>query len=85
MKNAIFTEESTISEKIRVKSKPEKCPVCEFYPVSTILYGDMGYSPQLSDQMEKREVVLGGCSIYPDKPRWQCSKCGTKFYKESHD
>ncbi len=79
MKNELLTEESTRSEKIRVKSKPEKCPV------STILYGNIGYSPQLSEQMEKREVVLGGCSIYPDKPRWQCSKCGTKFYKESQD
>jgi ribosomal protein S27AE len=68
-------------KEIRVSGKPEKCPVCGFSPVATILYGDIGYSPQLSEQMEKREVVLGGCFIYSDKPRWQCSKCGTKFFK----
>jgi len=83
MKDDLLEEKNIESEKIRVESKPEKCPVCGFSPVATILYGDIGYSPQLSQQMEKREVVLGGCSIYPDKPRWQCSKCGTKFYKRS--
>jgi len=79
-RNNFFSEECIDEEKRRVKSKYEKCPICRFSPVATILYGDIGYSPQLSEQMEKREVVLGGCSIHPDKPRWQCTKCGTKFY-----
>jgi len=85
MKDKFLSEEDVEPEEITVKRKPRKCPVCGFKPVATILYGDIGYSPQLSEQMEKREVVLGGCSIYPDKPRWQCSKCGTKFYRKSNN
>ncbi len=83
MKDVFLSEEE--SKVVTIESKPEKCPICGSEPVATILYGDLGYSPQLSEQMEKREIVLGGCCNYPDKPRWQCTKCGTKFYKESHN
>lgn len=70
-------------EAIKVKRKPKKCPVCGFELVAVILYGEPVYNPQLCRQLEERSVTLGGCCIVNNAPKWQCTRCGTKFYMET--
>ncbi len=65
-----------------VKRKPVKCAVCGFKPVATILYGYPFFSPKLKEEIKVGKTTLGGCDIYSGQPRWECTKCGTLFYKE---
>jgi ribosomal protein L37AE/L43A len=83
LKDKSLSEEYLEPKIITVKRKPMKCPVCGFETVATILYGEPIYSPQLCKQMEERTVTLGGCCIYPRKPRWECTKCKTKFSRDT--
>lgn len=76
-------EECDDPKKIIVKRKPVKCPICGFKPVATILYGFPAFSPELDEEIKAGKTTLGGCSIYFRQPRWECSKCGTLFYKDS--
>ena len=62
------------------KRKPRKCPECGFSPISSILYGFPAYSAELKESLNNKSVVLGGCVIGLDDPKWQCSDCETEFY-----
>jgi len=83
MKDDLLEEENIESEKIRVESKPEKCPVCGFKPVAEILYGMPVFSQELEEEMKAGKVTLGGCDISPGQPSWECSRCETLFYIDS--
>ena len=63
--------------------KPRVCPVCKSKSVATILWGLPAYSEQLERDLELGKVVLGGCCVMVDCPRWQCADCDTQFYEKS--
>ena len=69
-------------DRIFKRWKPRKCPKCGFSPVATILYGEPAFSKELKIEMEKGLVTLGGCCIWDGDPKWECSRCGVKIYKE---
>jgi hypothetical protein len=52
-------------------SEPERpmCPVCgsEGIPV---LYGMVG--PEAGEAQDRGEVIIAGCLLEPDSPRWGC-------------
>ena len=40
-------------------------------------------TPELYEQAERKEVVLGGCCIHEDgDPQWACVECEQAFIKE---
>jgi rubredoxin len=55
----------------------KKCPVCGSRNAQEVVYGypDM----DLVEQADRGEVVLGGCCIEDDSPRWQCRDCGHEW------
>lgn len=56
------------------------CPKCKSNSVARIEYGliDIGeISPELQEKLRKKEVVLGGCVVYPQK--YYCNDCGHKW------
>jgi hypothetical protein len=53
------------------------CPTCGSEQRIPIMYGKPG--PGTIAQAERGEIVLGGCSIFDDSPRWQCRQCGTRW------
>lgn len=63
---------------INVIRKPRKCPFCRSQVVE-IIYGE----PTKEDIIaaEKDELRLGGCSMEPNAPDWQCIKCNAQFRK----
>ena len=63
--------------------KPRVCPVCKSKRVAIILWGLPAFSEQLERDLELGKVVLGGCCVKIDGPRWQCADCGTQFYEKS--
>jgi hypothetical protein len=60
---------------------PPLCGTCqaEMVPIdcqakmAPIVYGYPGAG--LMEAAERGEVVLGGCVIWPNQPRWKCPTC----------
>ena len=74
------TFKASIMEPIVVSRKPCKCPKCGGKVVK-IVYGMP--TPELYEQAERKEVVLGGCCIHEDgDPQWACVECEQAFIKE---
>jgi phage FluMu protein Com len=62
--------------------KPVKCPKCKSTKIAEILYGLPAYSKELQAKMDEDKIVLGGCCVSSDDPKWQCIKCKTVFYQK---
>ena len=55
--------------------------LCLKMKIVKIVYGMP--SPELYEQAERKEVVLGGCCIHEDgDPQWACVECEQAFIKE---
>lgn len=67
--------------RIAVAAKPESCPRCGFAPVANILYGYPVFTDELKQEIATGNIVLGGCLVPRDAPRWKCSQCRTPFYE----
>ncbi|HIF35248.1 hypothetical protein [Candidatus Thioglobus sp.] len=63
----------------KYSQKPEKCPECGSENILNIVYGypDDG----LDKKAQEGRVILGGCCITGDDPKWQCAKCEADFYR----
>jgi hypothetical protein len=59
--------------------KPDKCPKCGSSKVVKIVYGEPSYEDSL--EAEDRKIILGGCIITGNDPRWGCIDCQTKIFK----
>lgn len=70
---------------LKVKEKPIKCLHCGFEPVSELLYGIQEIDEKLQKDIDERKVLLGGCSILKDSPKWFCSNCHTEYYLENEE
>jgi hypothetical protein len=51
-----------------------RCPRCGALAVVPIVYGMP--LPELFEMAERGEVLLGGCTIWPDQPERGCVECG---------
>jgi len=49
-------------------TKPDKCPICESKSIAEILYGLPVNSEELSKDLEKKRIVLGGCCVTENEP-----------------
>jgi len=58
-------------------SEPRPCPKCRAIKVVPILYGEP--TSEAGDLEAKGDLVLGGCCITGDDPRWRCLACSTDF------
>ena len=58
------------------------CPICQSHKVVNIFYGmpttDV-FERQLKAQAWEDKIVLGGCCITPDSPKWHCTDCEHSF------
>ena len=52
------------------------CPACGAKDIARFLFGLPMFSPELEAKLAKRELVLGGCVISEDNPKWHCNVCG---------
>ncbi len=63
--------------------RPSSCPRCGSGRVATILYGYPMESINLKNRVKAGEVVLGGCLVSNDDPRWRCMDCGFQIHQRS--
>ena len=69
--------------RIEGSRKPRKCPSCGNSPLASILYGYVGFDGELQKKLEEGRIVLSGCCVSDDDPKWECTNCGQKVYKKS--
>jgi hypothetical protein len=58
---------------------PSECPVCHSTRAACILYGLPDFTPELEKELEEGRIVLGGCCIVGDDPKWRCIGCGHEW------
>ncbi len=63
-------------------SKPKKCPECGSTRVANILFGMPAFSKEIEEKIHEGKIVLGGCCISDDDPKWKCIDCSTEIYKK---
>ena len=63
----------------RRAAKLSPCPSCGSTDLARIMYGLPMESAALTNAIERREVVLGGCCVTGDDPEWRCNACDTDF------
>lgn len=70
-------DDSKITEVYR---KPMNCPICKGKFVE-ILYGEpTEFAMQLVDE---KKLVLGGCCMTEESPKWECVECEMRFLKKN--
>lgn len=52
-----------------------KCPACGEANTARIMYGLPSFDQELGESLSTGEVVLGGCVLSPDNPKWHCNLC----------
>lgn len=63
--------------------KPKRCPKCGSVQIASVLYGLPAFSQKLEEDMKTGRIVLGGCCITDDDPKWQCIDCSTAIYRKT--
>ncbi|MEZ6072258.1 MAG: hypothetical protein R3C10_18865 [Pirellulales bacterium] len=59
--------------------KPERCPECGATAIAEIMYGLPDFNDDLNRQLDEGRVVLGGCVVSDDAPKWRCNECRLEF------
>jgi len=52
-----------------------KCPKCGKSWVAEIFWGYPANMDSMEEQLEKKEIVLGGCYVTDHDPKWVCNDC----------
>ena len=51
------------------------CPECKSDSIAKIFWGYPGNLEAIDEQLKKKEIVLGGCIICDNDPKWECNSC----------
>lgn len=62
------------------ENKPDRCPLCKSPNVVRILYGMPSYEAFLDAEAGK--IIIGGCVVSSNDPRWGCIDCKAKIYSK---
>lgn len=89
LKQATWKVEATLRKNGLTKNKRERgpdfpppdCPECHSGHVGEYGYGMPDYEDDLKEDLITGVVVLGGCLVSRDMPRWKCLNCGHQWGK----
>jgi len=56
-----------------------KCPNCKSKNVASILWGLPFFNKELEDCLSDGSVVLGGCCVSENDPKWECHYCSHRW------
>ena len=58
-----------------------RCCQCDSYKVARIIYGMPDFTERLEKLEKQGKIVFGGCSVSGNDPKYECTECGTGYYK----
>jgi hypothetical protein len=64
---------------VTTEPRSTECPSCGGADVARILYGLVHSDAELNEALRRKKVVLGGCVVTDDDPKWHCNACGAEF------
>ena len=81
-------EDSIVNRVINAKTPGIVCDRCGSEEITEISYGLPGWiivdepiDPRIQSLIDENLIVLGGCVISEDSPKYFCRKCKNKFGK----
>ncbi len=55
------------------------CPNCGSRNVAWIQWGRPAWREGFGEQLNRKEITLGGCMVSEKSERWECNECGCRF------
>ena len=63
-----------------------KCPNCNKEWIARILWGlPADYDKYLEEQIERKDIILGGCLVTDHDPKWECNECNHRWGERDED
>ncbi len=62
-----------------------KCPNCLSTNYAKILWGLPAEMREIEEELDKKEIVLGGCIVTGHDPKWECNGCRTRWGQRDHE
>ena len=59
--------------------KKLNCPNCNKKWIAEILWGYPADMESIEVELERKNIVLGGCMITDHDPKWECNDCHHKW------
>jgi len=56
-----------------------KCPNCQSTNHAKILWGRPADMREIEGELERKEIVLGGCTVTGHDPKWKCNDCHNRW------
>ena len=60
------------------------CPKCNSPNVAKIFWGYPGNLDSMKEELDKKEIVLGGCLVSDHDPKWECNECHNRWGNAEH-
>ena len=55
------------------------CPNCSKLSIAEIFWGYPADVESMEESIEKKEIVLGGCIVTDNDPKWECNNCDHRW------
>ena len=56
------------------------CPQCKSKSVAQIFWGyPANFDEKMEKQIERKEIVMGGCIVTDHDPNWECNECYNRW------
>jgi hypothetical protein len=55
------------------------CPSCNGKNIAKILWGLPGDLDALEEDLDNNKIVLGGCCVSDNDPKWECNDCSHRW------
>ena len=59
--------------------KKLNCPNCNKKWIAEILWGYPEHTDAIEEELERKEIVLGGCIVTEHDPKWECNICNHRW------
>lgn len=60
------------------------CPKCNSGNVAEIFWGYPATMDGISKELEQGTLVLGGCCVSGNDPKWECNECSFRWGKRDN-
>lgn len=61
------------------------CPKCNKTWIAEIIWGYPEQTTVVEEELERKDIVLGGCLITDHDPKWECNDCHHKWGDAEHN
>jgi hypothetical protein len=61
------------------------CPNCGKSWIAKIFWGYPADMESMEESFKRKEIVLGGCLVTDNDPKWECNDCGHQWGQRKDD